>query len=108
MSHQLPRTRDEKQDFVVGAADRGKTAVSDGHSSGWQDLKKRDGGWSQFKQTRQDNWWNGIVCVLDDNCDEWIDEPGLTLEDQEDSEESDVDRRNLLVLSARGEKTRLC
>ena len=35
------------------------------------------------------------VCVLDDNCDEWLVEPGQMLEDQEGSEEGDVDRRNV-------------
>ena len=35
------------------------------------------------------------VCALDDNHDEWLDEPGQMLEDQEDSEEGDVDRRDV-------------
>ena len=33
--------------------------------------------------------------MLDDNCDEWLVEPGQMLEDQEGSEEGDVDRRNV-------------
>ena len=33
------------------------------------------------------------VCVLDDIYDEWLDKLGQMLEDQEDSEEGDVDRR---------------
>ena len=35
------------------------------------------------------------MCVLDDNDDEWPDELGQMLEDQEDSEEDDVDCRNM-------------
>ena len=35
------------------------------------------------------------VCVLDDGYDEWHDERGLLLEDQEGTEEGDADRRNV-------------
>ena len=36
------------------------------------------------------------MCVLDDTCDEWLDEPGQILDDQEGSAEGNVDRRNVL------------
>ena len=36
------------------------------------------------------------MCVLDDGYDEWLDEPGLLLENQEGSEEGDENRRNVL------------
>ena len=35
------------------------------------------------------------ACVLDDRCEEWLDEPGQMLEDQEGSEQGDVDRRSV-------------
>ena len=35
------------------------------------------------------------VCVLDDKGDEWLDQPRHMLEDQENSEEGHVDRRNV-------------
>ena len=35
------------------------------------------------------------VCVLDEKCEEWFDEPVQMLEDQEGSEEGDVDCRSV-------------
>ena len=35
------------------------------------------------------------MCVLDDNYDERFGEPGQVLDDLQDSEEGDVDRRNV-------------
>ena len=65
---------------VVGS----RTAATDGQASAWKSRRQRDGEChSESKRARTTG--GKEVCVLDDIYDEWLDEPGQLLEDQEDS-----------------------
>ena len=81
-------------EFVVGCGRHGNTPVSDGQASGWQveDSEMED----SHNESKRARTIGGMeACVLDDRCEEWLDEPVQMLEDQEGSEQGDVDRRSV-------------
>ena len=84
-------TRANTCEFDVGCGRHGN--ATDKRVVGTVDDSEMEDG---HKESKRDRTIVGMeVCVLDDNCEAWLDAPGQVLEDQEDSEECQVDRRNV-------------
>ena len=89
-SHKLPWTRD--QNLRVRRRLRQTLKNSSQRAVGRvEDSETKD----RHNESKRARTTGGMeVCVPDDNCDEWLEEPGQMLEDQEGSGKGDVDRRN--------------